>query len=140
MSHPIAANAVAATLLALADPGVTVDDVAAINADIAVNAASTNAVVAANTVAAASACTTNAASTNVVATYVDAANTVTTNVVATNVDVANAVAAGAVATKVVAINAVDSMTLLRPTPKLLQEYILQRIYPGKLDRIYYPVL
>ena len=68
MPHPVMGNATAATLLALAGPGVTVDDVAAINDPFAVNAASTNALVTTNAVV-------NTIATNTIATNVVAGDT-----------------------------------------------------------------
>ena len=92
--HPVANNATIAALLVLAGPGVTVDNEAVINADVAVNAASTNAVVAAKAVA--SAITTNAIATNVVAGDVVLNNAVAAAVVAINAVATNVVAANAV--------------------------------------------
>ena len=66
--HPVTANTATTGLFALAGPGVTVDDVAAINDPFAVNAASTNALVTTNAVV-------NTIATNTIATNVVAGDT-----------------------------------------------------------------
>ena len=59
MSHPVTTNSDTAALSTLSVPGITVNDVAMINATVAVNVTPANIAVAVNVVTVAHACTTN---------------------------------------------------------------------------------